>query len=158
MAPPRLSLPPAPRLAWPPFCPEPVNETNRIIGKNAIYDLSQVKQLVRQHGIFVLNDQTIRGANCQGPVALPPPTWSKQEMTGVILALEEENFENSQWCKLNSNRYLDCDSYKIYYSRSRACRWDNGAVKGLKLYAKFGFLTTTSIPGAILCRLHPSDY
>lgn len=152
MAQPKIAPPPVPRRSWPGPCPSPVTDENRIIGSTPIYDLQLVKELVQAHGVVVLNDETLNGLDGEGKTALPPPAWSDLDVINVILALDEIDFENCQWCKLNVNRYLDCDSYTIYFSRTKG-RWEHG----LKLYVKFGFNPNVTVPKAIVCRLHPAS-
>lgn len=159
MVPQKISPPPLPRRIWPgATCPVPLTEANRIIGIDQIYDLNSVKDLVRQHGIVVLNNDTVDAMGGKGRSPLPSPDWTYEELAGVILALTNDDYENSQWCALNVNKYLDCDSYLIYYSRSRKARWDTITSKGLKLYVKFGFIPMVSIPKAVVCRLHLANY
>jgi len=155
----KISLPPSPRLFWPgPIRPDPVTDENRIIGESQIYDLDLVKELVKLHGVVVLNDDTVDGMKGEGRNPLPPPAWKTEDIVGVILSLTVDDFENAQWCKTNNNTYLDCDSYLIYYGRSKMARWDTPTAKGLKLYVKFGFNPNLTVPRAVVCRLHPANY
>lgn len=159
MAPPNIAPPPVPRLTWPgPLCPSPVTDSNRIIGYEEIYNLDLVKDLVRAHGVVVLNDDTLHAMSGKGKNPLPAPAWTSNDAKNIIFSLKAGHFENAQWCKLNTNRYLDCDSYVIYYSRSKGIEWNNSKTKGLKLYVKFGFIPDATNPMGILCRLHPSEH
>lgn len=150
----KLAPPPAPRRFWPRHqCPVPVTDVNRIIGRERIYDLAEVKRLVMLHGIVVLNDDTDAARIGAGRNPLPPPAWSNAEFVAVIMSLDETEHENAQWCKLNINTYLDCDSYTINYSRRLKARSTNPD-QGIKLYVKFGFFPNGS--RAVICRLHPA--
>lgn len=157
MAPSKLAPPRAPRLACQQPCPNPVTDANRIIGKHRLYDLKSVKDLVQKHGAVVLNDETIEGMSGRGENPLPLPEWVSEDVAGVILALTDDDFENSQWCLLNTNKYLDCDSYVIYYKRSKKTR-GTGPSGCQKLYVKFGFSPNATTPCAVVCRLHPADH
>lgn len=155
MAPPKLSPPPAPRLKWPgPVRPPEVTEDNRIIGEERIYDLLKVKELVKKHGVVILNDATADGMLGKGSHPLPLPEWSNAEFAQVILALTDDDFINSQWCMLVVKKYLDCDSYAVHYNRSKGIRCDPTIFSGMKIYVKFGFNPNLTVPSAILCRLH----
>lgn len=154
MASAKLAPPPVPRRFWPrPDCPALVTDANRIIGEERIYDLVEVRRLVMQHGVVVLNDDTNAAQVGAGRNPLPAPAWSNEEFVAVIMALVESDHENAQWCKLNVNTYLDCDSYTINYSRKLKTRSTNPN-QGIKLYVKFGFFLNGS--RAVVCRLHPA--
>jgi len=157
MGSPKLAAPPAPRLVWPgSTCPASVTDYNRIIGTSQIYDLKQVKELIQLHGFVVLNDDTNLAIAGKGRNPLPPPAWSSEEVVGAIMSLTDIDYRNSQWCELNSKRYLDCDAYIIYFSRSKKVR--SSGVQGIKLYIKFGFVPNVTSPKTIICRFHPADY
>lgn len=134
--------------------PKDLDGPGRIIGERPIYDLEAAQELVRLHSVVVLNDQTLDGYDEAGAALLPPPDWSDEEFAAVVLALEHNGYRNSQWCKLSTGRYLDCDSYTIYYGRARRAKWD----RGLKIYVKFGFVPNLATPQPVICRIHTSAY
>ncbi|MCC2960949.1 hypothetical protein LK540_10995 [Massilia sp. IC2-278] len=150
----KIAPPPAPRYQWPRAeRPDPVTDANRIISDDPIYDLAKVREMIKKHGFVVLNDDTDEAKRGRGRNPLPAPAWSDEEFEAVIMSLTENDHENAQWCALNVNTYLDCDSYVIRFSRSRKKR-SSDPQQGIKLYVKFGFFPNGS--KAVICRLHPA--
>jgi hypothetical protein len=150
----KIAPPPVPRHKWPRAeRPNQITDLNRIIGEDPIYDLVQVRKLIKEHGFIVLNDDTDDAREGLGRNPLPAPAWSDDEFEAVIMSLTDDDYENSQWCSVSIKTYLDCDSYVFYFSRSRKRRSVNPQ-QGIKLYVKFGFLPNGN--KAVICRLHPS--
>lgn len=140
-------------LRWPPLCPNPLEDHNRIIKPAPLYELQAVKDLVKQHRVLLLTDRAEENMVGEGYLALPPPDWNTDEICHVIYALEKSDYINSQWCRTAVNRNIPCDSYMVSYGRARRARWEHG----WKLYIKFGYLPMPNLTAAV-CSFHMSKF
>ena len=151
----RLAPPKIPRInTFIPSSPLSLTDANRFIANGPIYDLRQVKDLVKIHGIALINDVAQNNVIGIGENSLPPPEWDASDICALINALEITDYNDSQWCNTSTKRVLDCDSYLITYGRNKRARWESG----LKIYIKFGYSPNTSTPTALICSIHPAKY
>lgn len=145
----KLSIPPAPRLCWPPLAPAEIDDSNRMIVSGPIYELQQVKVLVVKHGLHIVNNAANAAMRGEGLDGLPPPVWRSEDVVRLISLLEDSDYENSQWCATSARAKIDCDAYAIHFSRERG-RWRFAE----KIYVKFGYSTNTESSKALVCSIH----
>lgn len=120
---------------------------NRIkITNGPVYDLKEAQELLKVHGLRVVNDNAYRDQAEFGH------ELTDEELTKFILALVENDRVESERCKTTANQTIDCDSYSMKWNRNRCCRWEHGA----KLYVKFGFGLQN--PLCLVLSIHPSKW
>lgn len=144
----RLSVPPPPRRAWAPLAPNELDDTNRFL-QGPIYVLDEVRRIVAANGVIVVNGNADDAMQCLGDGALPKPVWRSQDVVGLIVALQDDDYINSQWCMTGPKMKLDCDAYAVRYCRRRG-RWQSAE----KIYVKFGFSQNTGSSKALICSIH----
>lgn len=116
------------------------------ITNGTVYDLKEAQQLIRVHGLVVVNDSAHQAQQQFSP------ELTDEELTKFILALVGNDYVESERCKSTVGLTLDCDAYTMKWNRNRCCRWEYAA----KLYVKFGFSYQDN--RCLVLRIHPSKW
>ena len=76
--------------------------------------------------------------------------WTVADAAELILALEDTDYHDSEWCESGARMLVDCDSYSLRFDIIQLVRSSNG----VDIYVKFGFRPTH--PLLLLLSCHKS--
>lgn len=128
-------------------CSIRIGASGRIkITNGPVYDLKEVQQLLKVHGLRVINNDAHRDQQNFYP------ELTDDELGKFILALIENDHLESERCRTSGGQRIDCDAYTMKWNRNRCCRWEYAA----KLYVKFGFSHQDS--RCLVLSIHPSQW
>ncbi len=116
------------------------------ITNGPVYDLAESQQLLKAHGLRVVNE------DAQDDQVEFDPELTDEELSDFILALVKDDYVDSERCKTSLGQTLDCDGYAMKWNRNRHRRWEHGA----KLYVKIGFSQYQQNPRCLVVSIHPA--
>ena len=105
------------------------NDGRTKVTNGPVYDLKEAQELLKAHGLRVVTESAGQDMSDF------QPELTDKELTNFILALDNDDYIDSERCKTSANQTVDCDSYTMKWNRHRHCRWEYGK----KIYVKFGF-------------------
>ena len=90
------------------------SERKRRIGNGPLYLLSEVQKIAKVNTVLVTN-------RCKDDVH--KLAWSLDDVAELVNELTNNNYKNSEWCRVTNGRWLACDAYVIirdeYYEHLR---------------------------------------
>ncbi len=88
------------------------SKRERRIGNGPLYSLSEVQKIVKVNTVLVTK-------RCNDDVR--KLAWSVDDVAVLVNELTNNNYKNSEWCRVNKGPLLACDAYVIvrdeYYER-----------------------------------------
>lgn len=123
------------------------SESRAIISNGPVYDLAIAQQLLKVHGLRVLNELAQEDQTHEFS-----PSLTDEELQDFICALQDSDFEKSERCATSVKKTVDCDAYAMCWNRTSRCRWAHG----MKIYVKFGFFENN--PRCLVISIHPAKY
>lgn len=116
------------RTLWiPPPLPLSEDELGRRL-PGPIYELGVVQSLVCAAQIHVATDR------CEQ--SLEDLEWDLDDVAGIMLVLQPQDYHTSEWCTGRSRIVLDADAYQVRYDDLERCRGD---WRHPEYYIKFAF-------------------
>jgi len=118
----------------------------RIITNGPVYDLTIAQQLLRVHGLHVVNERADTDMITRFYPALTPASLSP-----IILTLTSNHYVGSEICATGVNMELHADAFTICWNQQRCAE---SKVSGRETYLKFGFRENN--PKCLIVSIHPS--
>lgn len=72
-----------------------------------LYDLSEVKASAKSENIYLVTQ------DCEADVA--NLGWDTTDISILINKLSDDQYEDSEWCKIQGNQHYPCDAYVITF-------------------------------------------
>ena len=127
------------------------DDDRRRVRNGPIFELSVVKELVREHGVRILNTNAQRAMLTD----FDPPLEDSEIQEIIVHALrhddEKTHYVEAEVCKANG-MVVDCDAYSIRWNRIR--HKESNCSRAI--YLKFGFKENRPI--CLIVRVHPDKY
>jgi hypothetical protein len=117
------------------------------IDNGPVYDLTLVQQLVKAHGVRVLNTKAQDDQKTKFT-----PSLSDSELADLIGSLTPDCFDRSERCSTSAKMQIDCDGYTIKWNRNTRNKWDHGP----KYFVKFGFSNNGPGQLCLVISIHPA--
>lgn|GEM_PF-3147053 len=120
----------------------------RKITNGPIYDLKCAQDMLKAHGLRVVNSQA--DADMQNEF---DPEMTDDELSSFIFCLTTAHYLRSEYCLTSSpGMTVCCDEFGMRWNRLRGREWEHGQ----KIYVKFGFRENN--PRCLVVSVHKAKW
>jgi hypothetical protein len=123
-------------------------DRRRKIINGPVYDLATAQQLLKIHGLHVVNESADDDMITEFRRGL-----TSEDLKKIILTLGGNHYDDSEICSTSKGMTIDADGYTIYWNRTREIE---SMQAGQKTYIKFGFRDNN--PKCLIVSIHPAKH